>query len=421
MTFNSSNYNFQYYQYGVDITKSDLTVDSNSNFALNKFNEIDLALTFGLLELNKNTALMSQVVTKIRNTNQKFYSVRQLAQDYPAFNTILDSVFSSNFNDFSTTWQDYVDIHYQYDIAYEPYLSFANYHYNNIDFEKQLFIAAPLEISNPDIVNDNLYPDNDDVLPMWILDSGSYKLTTIDFELGKVIDHPVILVGNGYLHSDPYETFIPIDGPYLDGGGSWTPPVLYHTCNNPVYPHEKIVFKKYKISTLHDKSNRAEVSINAFASMFSEPVSGTYIFREVMEHSKNHLAYDYVKKSELNTWINKDLDAFSRNVFFADSVKDECFHLGDYGTSKEIHFMTYAYEFDWWVQNWKVAGKIAVLSGSTFGSFSFNRKMRFASDWYFFGPGSDNDRFLYSTMPSSVSSHTFNGSGEAVFERKYGL
>lgn len=418
MTFNSSNYNFQYYQYGVDITKSDLTVDSNSNFVLNKFNEIDLALTFGLLELNKNTALMSQVVTKIRNTNQKFYSVRQLAQDYPAFNTILDSVFSSNFNDFSTTWQDYVDIHYKYDIAYEPYLSFANYHYNNIDFEKQLFIAAPLEISNPDIVNDNLYPDNDDVLPMWILDSGSYKMTTIDFELAKIMDHPVLLINNGMIGLDSYTPFTSVPNPYTDGGGTYTPPISYHTCLDPTFVHEKIVLDKFYITTTHD-INSAEFRFRARAGLVTDTEISSFILKELGEEKK--FAYNKkITKSQLDTYFNVGLDIYSRNALFENGDDHECFHLSEYTVNKDIHFLAYAFELDYAVFIPKVVGERVLKLGAFQCTYEESVNMRFNSDTYF-AYYEDNYGFKFSSMPSIGSTKTKNYCGRVHYERKLGL
>lgn len=157
------------------------------------------------------------------------------------------------------------------------------------------------------------------------------------------------------------------------------------------------------------------------AALFSEPISGTYNYKSPFDYKKFPVAFDVVKKSKLNTWINKYLDVFSRKVFFTASEKNECFHLGDYASAQEIHYLMYAYEFDWWVQNWKFAGQFVVKDGMTFGYYSIKRKMRFQSDIYFFNEGSLNNKFEFSKMPSSVTSHSFIKNGEAVFYRKMGL
>lgn len=61
------------------------------------------------------------------------------------------------------------------------------------------------------------------------------------------------------------------------------------------------------------------------AALFSEPISGTYIYKSPFDYKEFAVAFDVVKKSKLNTWINKYLDVFSRKVFLQRQKKMNVF------------------------------------------------------------------------------------------------
>jgi len=389
---------FIYYTLGTDITEADL-IATPGDQAQERFNKIDLALTYGLLALYKDRpAIIQNMVTKANNTTNKLYNLLTYSNENPQINPVFDSVFSSKFQDFATygSWKNYVQANYHYDTTYVPFVRFANI--DTISFNAEPYIAAPLEI-----VNEQNFPSFENEIPLWVKTTSGIKLTTVNEVSVNNLGNPILIVANGF-NGDEMQVNVRSIKP------SMLPPAVQPiTCFILSHVHEGIQHQNFSINHRYDRSANSEYAVVWDACSQYDPSDGTW-----WEALEGGAFKKDVHKSNMGQWISMDVPIFYPELF----DNPLCFDIVVMPTALYDRFAIGMYEYDWYAGLKKI---YTVVKPAAAGGFMEEKGWRkFYNEWYYFDPNTNNS---YPFVPRHPSPNTlypnYSSKGNIHLNRQY--
>lgn len=394
-----------YYTYGTDIVESDF-LDNPDDPADQQFNYVGHALTLGLLEVyNNNPTLMNDLVQFISETRNLQGNLFLFAEQHPEIDPIFNQVFASRFQDFGSSWQDYVNAHYQYDTHYTPFACIANK--RNYVLTDYPFVASPFEIS------EEKFKTFDNDYPLWMKTSSALLFSTLNKGNVQDIPNPIIYIGNAFpgddnnnMHVSPSE--FERDQVGLGGGRYYPeePPVVPMSCGLSPLPaghtHEWISHVRYQINERYEGTGKSEYTIfwayyRAHAPAINDwgPYGGPATNRRWWHKESRKVA-----KSEIGTTKDWYFDVFGPTLY----KEPACFDIERmYSQSVWDYFFFAAFEEDDLTPA-KSLGTVKAWGGDI---IERKEKMKYANEWYFFTPSSNN-RFQFTNYFPTPGSTYYN-------------
>lgn len=374
------------YTLGVDMQESDFLDDDDEG--IRKFNNLDYAMTLGLIEITANyPTLVSAIKTKMMNNQQHLVNLLDFANEHTAVDTIMNNIFNNRFDDFNNgSWKTYINNNYHYDTTYVPFIRLANVDTSILNLNLHPLVAAPLEL------NEDVFTELDDHVPIWYKDaSGLSYLSSVNEETIANIALPVFVINNGFEGDENYSDFIiPFNpGAHVPGGsGPWNPPPA-HDCGNLNHYHEEINLKEFSIGEWYESgNNKSEIVFNVQNTKYYH--SGQYAWEGyTLDDGNDEVSYKRAHKVKLSK-SNLNVVQNSNYIFFSPKrFKQYMYQCFDIPSSQSFieHFHISVFERDW-INKGKALGSVKNASGT--GSSVVYGERRFQNEWYYFDPTTNN-------------------------------
>lgn len=389
-----------YYTFGTDITEDHL-LKNPDDLADEQFNYVNYALTLGLLQIYSDPALTADLVQAIINQPGKCYDLVQFADAHPGVDAIFNTVFAARFADFSSygnNWQTYVDAKYLYDVHYRPVAYFANEGVYNLD--EEVYVGAPFE------VNEEVFPDFDDDIPVWINTADNGRLfTTINEEKARLTRNPILMISNGH-EGDAGK-------PTAGGFKDHKDPVPNYGCPTAGHIHEKLSHRKFKINERYERTGKSEYAFCWHTRIPYIPstmswAGGTPSYFEGWKYKK-------VDKDQIGQLIDFDFKVFYA-AMWTGGPPDPCFDIVQMANSPGVYqgYVVGAYEKDWYSSNKKIFN---VTNGVDPYDVGYPRK--YDNEWYFLDPAANNSYPFNIRNPQPNSMYINYTKGELWLERNF--
>ncbi len=401
---------FTYYDYGTDITEDDFVKNINDE-ADEKFNEVNHAMTLGLLKIYENNPeVMAALVADINGSKNKELNLYAVADKYPEIEDAMSQSFNDRFGDHN--WRGYVATHYVYDVAYVPLIGFMNL--GTVDASLPAYVSEPLEL------NEEKFAQFDDDYPMWIYNGTQMRFTSVNEEKGYYLTNPIVRIANGFNGDDTEEyqkipsrfeeagrdislATVPKERPAGAGG---TGPVNPGQVG-PQYPQtdEWLTHVKFQVNERYENWGKSEYQfVWAQASAFNIV---NFTWPEYSTHIRS--IEKNLQKSEIGTMIPFYFDVFHSGNY-ASAYNFLKFRIAYMPSNKYCYYAVGAFERDWG-NSGKHLFTICTYNGTVKGP------RKYLSEWYFLDEATNSSYPFNTRNPNFHTSYWNNVKGVLQLHR----
>lgn len=378
-----------YYDFGTDILEDDFLQTVQNDDEL-RYNYVEYALTTGLLEIFHNhPVLLQALLINVSESPNSCYNLFAFADEYPEVNSVFDAAFAARLDDFGSygSWKAYVEANYKYDVQYLPFARVVNT--GNIDYSKEVMIAAPFEI------DEEKFTDFNDHIPLWVKSTtGATLFSAVNEELASQIDNPILLISNGHAGDEvsTYDRALTI---------STTSNVLIN-CLMPTHHHEYLNHQQFKINERYEGTGSSE-----YVFLWAGRAAYRHDIRDwVGEYQTGRMEVE-VKKNEVGTLLHQDVITFSPDMY---NPAPKCFEIAGLSAFPQLYhcYAVGAYEEDWYA-GWKDVLKTRLYAGPNppQNVQELRGRRKFDNEWYYFDPAT-NDSYPFNTRNPTQNSTYYN-------------